>query len=277
MKKIVVLYHNNCPDGFGAAWAAWKKFGSRASYIGVNNGEAPPTSLKNKEVYILDIGFSDDQMRKLRASTQKLIMLDHHITRKESITLAHEYIFDLKRSGAGIAWNYFHPTRLLPYLLKIIQDYDLWRFRLPYTKELSAFLDINNQDFHLWNTLAKNFEKLKVRKKYIEAGSTLRAYQKKIIEKAVEKPQLVRFVGHIILAVNSFMLISEIGNALASKQPPFGLVWSERDGKIVVSLRSRDNFDVSKIAQKFGGGGHRQAAGFRFSAGKKFPWRPIKK
>src|SRR3989344_1169898 len=37
-KKIAVLYHKGCTDGFGAAWAAWKKFGARAEYLGVERG-----------------------------------------------------------------------------------------------------------------------------------------------------------------------------------------------------------------------------------------------
>ena len=42
----------------------------------------------------------------------------------------------------------------------------------------------------------------------------------------------------------------------------FGIFMVEEDpGILSVSLRSRDNFDVSRIAEKLGGGGHRAAAG----------------
>jgi len=33
LKEIVIIYHADCPDGFGAAYAAWKKFGDKASYL----------------------------------------------------------------------------------------------------------------------------------------------------------------------------------------------------------------------------------------------------
>jgi len=36
----------------------------------------------------------------------------------------------------------------------------------------------------------------------------------------------------------------------------------ERDGQVKVSLRGKGDVDVSAIAAKFGGGGHRNAAGF---------------
>ncbi|MBL7191871.1 DHH family phosphoesterase [bacterium] len=36
------------------------------------------------------------------------------------------------------------------------------------------------------------------------------------------------------------------------------------DGRLKVSLRSQNSFDVKQIAESFGGGGHQQAAGFRY-------------
>ena len=33
LKSIVVIYHGRCRDGFAAAYAAWKKFGDKASYL----------------------------------------------------------------------------------------------------------------------------------------------------------------------------------------------------------------------------------------------------
>jgi phosphoesterase RecJ-like protein len=46
------------------------------------------------------------------------------------------------------------------------------------------------------------------------------------------------------------------------------LLREEEDGRIKVSLRSKDSVDVSKIAVEFGGGGHKNAAGF--TDGKSF-------
>lgn len=45
---------------------------------------------------------------------------------------------------------------------------------------------------------------------------------------------------------------------------PVALGWWQRfDGKFQFSLRSRGDIDVSEIAKKFGGGGHKNAAGFQ--------------
>ena len=45
---------------------------------------------------------------------------------------------------------------------------------------------------------------------------------------------------------------------------------------ITVSLRSDGSVDVSKLAKKYGGGGHKAAAGFSFKVGRKAPWKKIK-
>ena len=54
MKDIIVIYHGECSDGFGGAWAAWKKFGETVDYIGAHHGDEPPVGLVGKEIYFID-------------------------------------------------------------------------------------------------------------------------------------------------------------------------------------------------------------------------------
>jgi nanoRNase/pAp phosphatase (c-di-AMP/oligoRNAs hydrolase) len=76
---------------------------------------------------------------------------------------------------------------------------------------------------------------------------------------------------HVVLAVNETQYSSEVAGALAKDtRYPFGACFSVRgDGLKVWSLRSDrnlGNFDVSAVARLRGGGGHRNAAGFKESA-----------
>ena len=66
-----------------------------------------------------------------------------------------------------------------------------------------------------------------------------------------------------------------MGHQLAGMSPSkIGAVWFETgDGQISVSLRSVGNADVSKIAARYGGGGHKHAAGFRAPSLKRMPWK----
>jgi nanoRNase/pAp phosphatase (c-di-AMP/oligoRNAs hydrolase) len=277
MKKIVILYHNYCPDGFGAAWAAWKKFGVRAEYIGVNHGELPPAGITGKEVYTLDFCYKGAVFDELLKKTKRLIVLDHHITQKSAIVRAHDYRFEMNHSGSVIAWNYFHPQEKVPKVLKHVEDEDLWKFKLPHTHEVGAVLASYPFDFKVRDTFIREFENAKKRQGYLKEGGAILRYQRRIMRANAETASLVEFAGHRVLAANSFAQTSEIGNILAKQQPPFGIVWSERDGRIIVSLRAIKNFDVSKIAVRFGGGGHKAAAGFSFPVEKKFPWTRLRR
>ena len=86
----------------------------------------------------------------------------------------------------------------------------------------------------------------------------------------------VEFEGFKVYAINvPDMFASDIGNELALRTNSFGIVWSEDDKGIRVSLRSVKDFDVSEIAKKYGGGGHKGAAGFKFDRQCNFPWEKL--
>ena len=274
-KKIVVLYHADCSDGFGAACAAWKKFGSRATYIAVPPGNRiVPHDARNAEVYTLDYSFPEDVLPAVLKQADSLTVVDHHITNERAATLATQSLFALDHSGAVLSWMYFHPDEPVPKLLAYIEDQDLWRFKLPHTRELLRTIQAHVFDFAVWNKLLQNFQDPVCLKKYIETGSVLLAQMGRMVEKLVEHAEEVRFEGMKCLMVNSPVHVSEIGAALVAKGSPIGIIWSRRDNKIIVSLRSRaGGVDVAKVAQKYGGGGHKSASGFAWEEAKFLTFR----
>ena len=65
------------------------------------------------------------------------------------------------------------------------------------------------------------------------------------------------------LACNATLHISELGHVLATQSGTYALIWYvSQDNKVKCSLRSNGDYDVSAIAKAFGGGGHKNAAGF---------------
>ena len=236
MKNTVVLYHSNCSDGFGGAWAAWKKFGSKADYIPVNHPEPPPEGLIDKRIYCVDFAsYTSDIFKNLIANNKQVTAIDHHAARAEVIQMTHDYRYDPTHSGAVLAWQYFHPGKPVPQLLLHIEDYDLWRFHLPHTKELIMALALEQQDFNKWNLIARDMQKARGRKKYIDAGHTLKQFEDEEVAHMVNKrAEEVMFEGHRVLAVNSPMFMNEIGSALAKKMPPIGIIWYQKDRKSVV-------------------------------------------
>ena len=151
-------------------------------------------------------------------------------------------------------------------MIKFIEDRDLWKWELPYSKEFSAAFDMVPFTF-------EDFEKYEddsVFDDAVKRGSYILAYSKTVIKKVCEKAAQRRYQGMEVMVVNSSHWMSEIGNRL-SHDCDFAVIWyyDHEDRKIKVSLRAfHDNVDVSEIAKRFGGGGHKKAAGFALPDGK---------
>jgi len=139
VKDTVVLYHANCPDGFGGAWAARKKFGKKADYIGVKHHENYPPGLDDKDVYIIDFSYSGSETKMLLDVAKSLTQIDHHITVKEITESIPNHVFDNDHSGAVLAWNYFFPEEEAPLYLQYTEDIDLWKFDMPRAEDFLAF------------------------------------------------------------------------------------------------------------------------------------------
>ena len=276
---MVVIYHSECTDGFSAAWAAWKKFGDKADYIGVNPGVAPIDGLQNKEIYMVDLIYPIEYINKLISLNKKFVAIDHHVSNLESFGLVKEGLFDIKNSGSVLAWRYFHPKIKTPKLLKHVEDMDLWKFKISGTREVIAYLDTVDFDFKKWDEIVKGAEDKPKFNEYVHKGEVILKYQDQVIENIiVNHSVLVNFFGHKAYAVNSPVFNSQIANILYKKLPPVGIVWiQETDGGAHVSLRSDGTVDVSKLATKFkGGGGHKQSAGFSVENISKLPWEIIR-
>ncbi len=276
-KDILVLYHGNCTDGFGAAWAAWKKLGDKAEYIGIKLDMLPDEEFVGKEIYMLDFVYDEQYLKDFIGRNKKVVAIDHHITNKRTAEMVLDHSYDIGHSGAVLAWKYFNPNKKIPKFLEHVEDSDLGKFKLPFTKELWMYVDLFDFDFNVWDRLADDFENPAKCEEYIEVGKLLLKYKSKTVERLISIHALkVNFEGFEAYAVNSRAFHSEIGNVLAERFPPIGIIWGEEnDGRIHVSLRSDGTVDVSEIAAKFGGGGHKKAAGFYVDNLSKLPWKKL--
>jgi oligoribonuclease NrnB/cAMP/cGMP phosphodiesterase (DHH superfamily) len=162
----------------------------------------------------------------------------------------------MSKSGARMAWEYWHPGQELPELLAYVEDRDLWNWQLPESREVALAITQTIFNFQTW----ENFEVEELKAE----GRILLGYQQSLVARAVSKVYWVELLGHKIPVVNSLLFQSEIGDELCKKFPeaPFAGVYYQRGENEAWSLRSIGEFDVSDIAAKFGGGGHRNAAGF---------------
>lgn len=250
-----ILFHANCPDGFGAAWAAWKRFGDQARYLPVKHGEAPPDMPAGAEVYIIDYAYPRQILLEL-AKTHTVKVLDHHKTAQADLAGLDFAEFDMQRSGAVMAWQFFHPDTEVPLLLQYVQDQDLWTWALPDSAEICTALSIYPLDFAAWDAL--EVENLRAE------GKVVLRFKQQLVDRLSQKVDWLEICGQRVPAVNTPLFASELGNQLCLKYPkaPFSACYAEHDGQRKFSLRSVGDNDVAAIAARFGGGGHRNAAGF---------------
>lgn len=278
LKDTVIIYHADCRDGFGAAYAAWKKFGDDASYIPLKSYvNEPPEGLTNKELYIVDFSFTKDVLDTLVATNDKVLVIDHHASAKEAVTAFPDNIFDNDHSGAVLAWQYFHPETAVPELLKYVEDVDLWRFALPESREFSVALGEYDMTFPIWDQLIRDLEDENNLINFIAKGALVAKFTDKLIAQIMKRKERVLFEGHEVWAVNAPEYVSLLGNKLAElnlaeNQEPIGIVYYHADGQVKLSLRSIGESDVAAIAAKYGGGGHKNAAGITVPSFNELPF-----
>jgi oligoribonuclease NrnB/cAMP/cGMP phosphodiesterase (DHH superfamily) len=253
----VILYHAECADGFGAAWAIWNQF-PNARFVPVKHGNSPPPELTAQRVVIVDFSYDRPTLERLASETQALLVLDHHITAEKALADLPYAHFDLKKCGAVLAWEWVH-DHPAPWLLEYIQDKDLWTWALPSSREINAAIASHPFEFDVWNGFNQ--------KELEQEGRAILRYEQELVNKVAAQAVLVEFQGTVVPSVQSAILTSQIGERL-SPDYPFCIIWHDRDGRRYYSMRSReDGSDVGAIAASFGGGGHTHAAGFSIPLG----------
>lgn len=260
-----VLYHKNCLDGLGAAYAVWHRYGNVPEYIPVAYGEEPP-DVTDHDVIIVDFSYKREILIDMHTKAKSLLVLDHHKTAQEDLEGLRFAQFDMEMSGAAMAWDYFHPGKKRPYVIDIIQDRDLWTFKYPETRDLTAALYARFKEGISLIRRAANADQegLKV---LIEQGAVLNKVFDDEVEQFIKYPTLIELCGIKGLVVNApGRFASETGHPLAEQGGTFGGIffWSGKQNVWAFSIRSvkGGNVDVSAIAKHFGGGGHFNAAGF---------------
>lgn len=267
MDRPLVIYHGGCPDGFAAAYALTSHFrntGCSCDLVAGVHGQPPP-DVTGRQVYIADFSYRRPVLKELCRRAASVLVIDHHISAAkdlQGLELEHDnlrVIFDMQKSGAVLAWELFHATPP-PRLFLHIQDRDLWRFELEGTNDIYAALMSRPLDFTLWDELCTGPDSLEP---LLREGRAINRYRRRMIELHKEKAVTATIAGFQVPVVNCYEdIMSDLVGELAEGHP-FAAGYQDQGALRKWSLRSREGgMDVSKIASAFGGGGHRNAAGF---------------
>ncbi len=223
-----------------------------------------------QNIYITDLALSENFYKKIKESgyAYKFKIFDHHKTH----LFAKDYenvVIDIEECGTTLFYNYLSKKYKFK---KIVEDY------IKHVKNLDLWLWVEKSDFmakelgNIFDLYGRNtyieemYQKLKRGKKFkwnkfenkilkIEKDTVDRYLKKK--DKELYK---IEYDGYLIGAVFSERYRSELGNYLSSIHPELDLVvMINMSGGL--SLRTEKDIDISILAQKLNGGGHKKACG----------------
>lgn len=296
----LVIYHANCADGFTAAWAVHKAMPAdfHAAFYQAPPPDVTGRDVimvdfcyhadvmqqlrrAARSLLVLDHHKTADEVLPECTSTAidalTCLRLEHspqtpprtwayvqacaELDRCEGITQAVIYaLIDQQRSGAGIAWDFFHPGVPRPALVDHVEDRDLWRFALPGTREIQAAIFSRPYSFAAWDALAA-MDPAELRR---EGAVLERKHHKDVAELVTACARRMVIAGHDVPAASiPYTMASDAGAILAHGEH-FAACYYDTAHTREFSLRSHaDGVDVSIVAGIYGGGGHARAAGFR--------------
>lgn len=296
-KNPLVIYHANCADGFSAAWVfhhAGKERETAFDFHGGNYGENPfeLLDLAGRHIYLVDFSYPHQVVEKMLEVSDGVTVIDHHKTAIDDLApLTDKPGFmlyaDIEKSGAMLAWDYMynmlyedpdlysvtvHPSdpRYVrpPRLLEHVQDRDLWKFKLPNTREIQATVFSYEYTFENWDKLmsADAVELLQM----TAAGAAIERKHFKDMHELLKQTKRMMTIGGVTVPVANlpYTFASDAGAALTREYVDgsyFAATYYDTADHRCFSLRSTVDvgMDVSLIAKEYGGGGHKHAAGFK--------------
>lgn len=280
----VVIYHKSDFDGIFCREIAHKFLGDDGvDYLGWEYGEPAPPILPDQQLYILDL--SVDALM----THPKLIWIDHHKTaiEKYPATIPGYRIDGV--AACRLAWQWFalnaatpnpedfglpdkdhYVNRRVyePLAVRLAGEYDIWDKRDPDTDLFQHGLRSRELSADWWKQLltpdaSGGFAVLAL----LESGKALAFAKANENKSIIEKNGFtIQWEGLTFLCCNAGSYNSHLFTAGIKPEHEGLLGFCLRaNGRWTVSLYGvphRPDVDLSGIAAKYGGGGHRQACGF---------------
>lgn len=298
--KTTVIYHSADMDGLFCREIAKKFLPPETEFIGWDFKDAPLAPIKDGQLYILDLpcdrpfgfDFNKPETFSGESSFSRLIWIDHH---KTSIDSHPPGISGYRIDGVAacrLAWQWFLKEETVkasnggltglpdkqafvdhwvkePLAVRLAGEYDIWDKRDPDAETFQFGLRSRELTDISWKYLLGDDRKAAEQcvGDLLERGLILQQYQQRSDAGTMSRSFLVKFEGLTFLALNTARCNSL---TFASKDIPEtghdALAGFYFDGtKWNVSLyhaRHNMGIDLSEIAKKHGGGGHRGACGF---------------
>ena len=278
-------------------------------YQSINYGKAFPFDIikPNEQIWIVDYSIEPEEMDRLLSITKNVTWIDHHKTAIEKYAGYKHDIRGVRRDGeAGcvLTWKYIHwytsrgegeidlkknKSNVFPVarMIELVGDRDVWTWKFKETTRNffsgSQLHDTGPDSDFWWKCMdhetpilpLPNTGNISAREKGIEFwnqllldGENIEKYKSQTDESISSTiGYKIKFEGYDCFACNRARVSSD---RFGNRDSEYDILLPHyHDGKQwTISLYSK-NIDVSEIAKKYGGGGHKGASGFQC---KRLPW-----
>lgn len=280
-----IIYHKGCLDGYTGFYLfirskQWEP--KPYVYPDVPSAITIPPEIDGKTVIIIDVAYKPEILHEIAKRAKSVLFIDHHKSNIDEIKLdpPHKLVYDIDKCGATLVWQYFYGGKDIPRFVQLVEDNDLghWKYEdtLPFITaiEVSLSMKPHIDALRKWDNL-NNESYLN---KLINKGKVFEEYKKYLIKKVAKDHTVLTFPSQVIRNRFGFdqtnyqvavinggtPSTSLVGKFVVDNYPVdfcFLYRYDIAKKRYYVSLRSKEA-DVSEIAKKLGGGGHKLASGF---------------
>ena len=269
---IKVFYHDSDLDGFCSGAIIKHKYPT-CETIGINYGQEFPwdTIRKADVVYMVDFSLPMADMERLN-NTCQLVWIDHHISAINAYKKSGIKIKGMSSVGIGacaLVWDYCYPYSIMPEAVQLLAEYDVWDHENPKTVPFQYGMRLEKAlpGVDVWSDLLVKRDPFTTPgpvEDICENGKIVLEYENQSNEMYMKASFDVFFEGMKFITANKLYTNSQV----------FDSVWDNKKYHAMLTFgwvgdcwrcsmyTDREGVDVSKIAVKHGGGGHKQAAGF---------------
>jgi uncharacterized protein len=266
------FYHTDM-DGHCAGAIVYNAFSGEGEFFPINYNQAFPFDKIEEDEMVVIVDFSlqkEGDFDRLLEITPNVIWIDHHKTAIEKWKHMEDSVKGIRRDGiAGceLTWEYFFPKKPVPKVVTLLGDYDTWTFKYGEdTNKLQAGIRLfrTNPDAIEWDAwLRPDYEPTEE----IKAGETALKYRDNYYAELIKAWSFFpEFEGYKAIACNAGNVSSQMFDTVTEDYDimmPF--VFDGKRWSVSIYTKKKD-IDVSELAKKYGGGGHKQAAGFQCDA-----------
>lgn len=293
--KTTIVYHQakpgtDCPDGICAAWVVARAIGGDIELIGdsyLNNSEYDrpeyklPFDFAGKQIILVDFSYPKSILERIAANSKSLTILDHHVSRADDISALSDRIlggYNGAECGATFAWCFFHPEKPEPWFLRHVWRRDTgadgyYDGECPESEAISEAMSSRRRQYGIGEAAFPFFDELcRVSEtELVAVGMPKISERNEAIQSYLSEwelaPKMIDVLGDRVPLFECPQYLhrnySMVGSMATRRHQDYPFVAVIAGDPTKISLRSHSQgADVSVIARRLGGGGHRHAAGY---------------